>query len=143
MMHERKAASPLENIFNDAFFSLIGFTVGSLFSILGTYGGRTYVRERLRNEKEIKFSRKQFLQYHHGELLDDYKHLSQYNPHLLSDQDLNDLRRLETEDLEKVRKLREIHDEFAKDNDNTRTLTMEEIIRRKEGGEVILKAKEK
>ena len=131
MLHNQKQRTPLDNFTNDATLAFVGYLAGSIFWIIGWYSGRLYIRERLRNEKEIGFSRKQFLKYHRGELLDDYKHMAQYRPEILSDQDIEDLRRLNTDDLQKVRKLREIHEEFSKGDDQFEKATAEEVLRAK------------
>ena len=58
-MHELDTSiSTLSGIFNDATFAFLGYTFGSLYSFMWNYHARKYVRERLRFEKDIQFSRK-------------------------------------------------------------------------------------
>ena len=114
-MHDVVIKSHLEGLANDATCGFIGFALGNIYAILWNYQARKYVRDRLSSEKEIGFSRKQFLQYHNDELLSDYKLLSQYSPNLLSDADLEEMRKLYSDDKTKVNTLKEIHREFAKD----------------------------
>jgi hypothetical protein len=120
MMHELKAKSPLDNMVNDVSLGFLGYVIGNVYSFTWNYKNREYVRHRLKNEKEMGFSRNEFLKYHRQELLGDYKYLAQYSEFLKSDDDIRDLRRLQTEDPRKLAKLRELHDEFASENSKDR-----------------------
>lgn len=110
-MHEHITfnKSAIEGILNDAISGFIGFSIGSVYSMIWIYKAREYIRDRLRAEKEIGFSRRQFLTHHREDLLTDYKNLNQYDPNLTSDEDLEDLRKLNTEDPAKLEALRKVH----------------------------------
>ncbi|CAI2379348.1 unnamed protein product [Moneuplotes crassus] len=143
MLHDVKARSPLDNLFNDISLGFLGYMAGNIYCIIGTYKGRDYVRERLTVEKDIKFSRRAFLQYHSDELLDDYSHLAQYSSNLVSDKELEELRRLNTDDLEKIRSLKDIHEDFSKDNDSSRIMTAEELLKKKKEHQLGLNRQDK
>ena len=48
----------IKGIANDAFSGFVGFGIGNLYAITWVYQAREYVRDRLRFEKTIDFSRK-------------------------------------------------------------------------------------
>ena len=99
---------------NDGAMGFFGFVLGNIYAITWINNSKEYVRERLELEKDIGFSRSQFLKYENGQLLDEYMDLNRFAGKLLSDEFLKDERKINTTEIEKVKKLREIHEEFGR-----------------------------
>lgn len=106
--------SPIQGVVADATLGFLAYSFGNFFSVVWNYQARAYVRERLRVEKGLNFSRRQFMADHDGDLLADYSMVQQYSPTLLSDRTIKDMRKLATDDPEKLSTLRDLHQEFAK-----------------------------